>query len=132
MKKISIFVLAVLTIGLAACGNKNAQNAEKVDSTATQATVVDSAFLREASGDYLSYDSQRVVTLQGDGKVVTKGFDKEYVSWELTGKPKNGIASVAVNRKGLDNLVKDSGVIDLKEGKITINNETYRKKKSKE
>jgi hypothetical protein len=131
MKKTSLFIVAAFTMGLAACGNKTAQNAEKVDSAATQTSIVDSAFQKAAAGDYFSFDSKRVVTLQADGKVVTKGLDKDYISWELASKPQDSTANVTVDRKGMDNLVKDQGVLDLKEGKITIKDETYRKAKSK-
>lgn len=131
MKKASLFFVAVFSVSLIGCGNKTAQNVEKVDSQATQTSFVDTAFQKAAAGNYLSYDSQRIITLQKDGKVFTKGFNNEYVSWELTSKPENGIAQVTVNRKGLDNLVKDPGVINLKGGKITVKDEIYRKAKSK-
>lgn len=127
MKKINLLLASALLLGIASCGNKTAKDSEAVDSTAVVATVVDSSFVKAAAGDYLSYDLQRTITLKEDGTVASKGFQTEYTAWELASQPADSMAEIKVIRKGLEAEVKDPGAIDLKDGRLLIKDETFRK-----
>lgn len=131
MKKVSILFVSSLLIGFASCSNKAPNTAESQDSTAVSTAIVDSTFAKAAAGDYLSYDLQRTITLNADGTITTKGVSQEYTGWELASQPADSMAEIRVDRKGIDAVVKDPGAIDLKDGRLLIKDETYRKRVQK-
>lgn len=131
MKKINLVMATALFIGVASCSSKSPKNVESTDSTAVSTVKVDSNFVKAAAGDYLSYDLKRTVTLKEDGTVTSKGFQTEYTSWELASQPADSMAEIKILRKGLDAEVKDAGAIDLKDGRLLIKDETFRKQAKK-
>ena len=89
--------------------------------------ITDSAFQQKAAGDYASLDQKTVITLNSDFTVTTKNYKKNYYKWEFMVQPQGSEANIMLASKGMDTDIKDQAIIDVEEGKIVVNNETFRK-----
>ena len=110
----------------ASCGNKKAET--KAEPAKVEVEVItDSAFQQKAAGDYASLDQKTVITLNSDFTVTTKNYKKNYYKWEFMVQPQGSEANIMLASKGMDTDIKDQEIIDVEEGKIVVNNETFRK-----
>lgn len=120
-----IFAIAALGLTMAAC---NGKKAEQPQATTTEvAAVTDTAFQNKAAGDYQSYDRSKVITLNSDLTVTTKNT-QDYYKWELIAKPEGDQTIILLDRKGVDKDIQTQVQIDVAEGMMVVNNETFRKK----
>ena len=127
MKNLMIVALGLGLLTISACTNSKKANTSAVP--AEQEIVTDSAFQQAAAGDYKSLDGKTVISLSRDFTVKTQNYSKEYYKWELLSAPNGATEAVIVlDRKGVDKDIKDNAAIDVEEGKIVVNNETFRKK----
>ena len=95
----------------ASCGNKKAET--KAEPAKVEVEVItDSAFQQKAAGDFT---------------VTTKNYKKNYYKWEFMVQPQGSEANIMLASKGMDTDIKDQAIIDVEEGKIVVNNETFRK-----
>ena len=120
-----IFAIAALGLTMAAC---NGKKAEQPQATTTEvAAVTDTAFQNKAAGVYQSYDGSKVITLNSDLTVTTKNT-QDYYKWELIAKPEGDQTVILLDRKGVDKDIQTQVQIDVAEGMMVVNNETFRKK----
>lgn len=126
MKKLTIMAIAMGALAFTACSEKKAP--EAAQPTEVETAVTDSAFQKKAAGDYSTPDGKRVITLNSDFSVKTTNFDKEYYKWALVAKPEVSAVDIQLVRKGIDADVTESATLDVNEGTLLINNETFRKK----
>lgn len=110
----------------ASCGNKKAETTAEPAKVEVE-VITDSAFQQKAAGDYASLDQKTVITLNSDFTVTTKNYKKNYYKWEFMVQPKSSEANIMLASKGMDTDIKDQAIIDVEEGKIVVNNETFRK-----
>lgn len=108
----------------ASCDNKKAETKAE---PAKVEVITDSAFQQKAAGDYASLDQKTVITLNSDFTVTTKNYKKNYYKWEFMVQPQGSEANIMLASKGMDTDIKDQAIIDVEEGKIVVNNETFRK-----
>ena len=99
MKKMMIFAIAALSLTMAACNGKKAEQPQTA--TTEVAVVTDTAFQNKAAGDYQSYDGSKVITLNSDLTVTTKNT-QDYYKWELIAKPEGDQTIILLDRKGVD------------------------------
>lgn len=112
----------------ASCDNKKAETkAEPAKVEVEVEVITDSAFQQKAAGDYASLDQKTVITLNSDFTVTTKNYKKNYYKWEFMVQPQGSEANIMLASKGMDTDIKDQAIIDVEEGKIVVNNETFRK-----
>lgn len=126
MKKSIFFALALGLLTIASCSEKKPAEAQPA-AEQTVEVITDSAFQATAAGDYKTPDGSTVITLNKDFTVKTN-YKKDYYKWELIAKPEGNEVTINLVRKGMDNDVKEQGVVDTQEGKLVVNNETFRKK----
>lgn len=110
----------------ASCGNKKAETTAEPAKVEVE-VITDSAFQQKAAGDYASLDQKTVITLNSDFTVTTKNYKKNYYKWEFMVQPQGSEANIMLTSKGMDTDIKDQAIIDVEEGKIVVNNETFRK-----
>lgn len=110
----------------ASCGNKKAETTAEPAKVEVE-VITDSAFQQKAAGDYASLDQKTVITLNSDFTVTTKNYKKNYYKWEFMVQPQSSEANIMLASKGMDTDIKDQAIIDVEEGKIVVNNETFRK-----
>lgn len=110
----------------ASCGNKKAETTAEPAKVEVE-VITDSAFQQKAAGDYASLDQKTVITLNSDFTVTTKNYKKNYYKWEFMVQPQGSAANIMLASKGMDTDIKDQAIIDVEEGKIVVNNETFRK-----
>lgn len=127
MKKITILAFAMGLLAITSCNDKKEKKQEAVPME--QSSVTDSIFQKSAAGEYKSLDGSRIITINSDFSVATKGLDKDYYKWEFVSAPQDSTANIFLNRKGLDADVQEQALLDLTEGKLVIKNETFRKGK---
>lgn len=120
-----IFAIAALGLTMAACNGKKAEQPQTA--TTEVAVVTDTAFQNKAAGDYQSYDGSKVITLNSDLTVTTKNT-QDYYKWELIAKPEGDQTIILLDRKGVDKDIQTQVQIDVAEGMMVVNNETFRKK----
>lgn len=125
MKKMMIFAIAALGLTMAACNGKKAEQPQTA--TTEVAVVTDTAFQNKAAGDYQSHDGSKVITLNSDLTVTTKNT-QDYYKWELIAKPEGDQTIILLDRKGVDKDIQTQVQIDVAEGMMVVNNETFRKK----
>lgn len=125
MKKILLFAFAVGMITFTSCNKKSTPKEAPVKAE----VVTDSAYQNAAAGNYKSYDGEKVITLNSDFSVKTKGT-KDYYKWELIAKPEGSATTIFLDRKGVDSDVQEQATIDTEEGTLVLKNETYRKEKA--
>ena len=124
MKKMMILAIAVAGMAFAACSNSPKQPQQAPQKAEV---ITDTVFQNKAAGDYKSFDGSKVITLGKDFTVKTQN-DKEYYKWELLAPPQGDAAVISLDRKGADKDIQAQAQIDLIEGTLIVNNETYRKK----
>lgn len=127
MKKSTLIGLGLGMLTIASCGNKKVE-APTQQKAAKAEVITDSAFQQKAAGDYSNPDGSTVIILGSDFTAKVKNYNKEYYKWSLMVKPEGDQANISLIRKGMDTDIEDQAVIDLAEGKIVVNNETFRKK----
>lgn len=127
MKKSTLIALGLGLLTIASCGNKKTE-APVQQETAKPEVITDSAFQKKAAGDYSNPDGSTVISLGSDFTTKVKNYNKEYYKWSLMAKPEGAQANISLIRKGMDTDIEDQATIDLAEGKIVVNNETFRKK----
>ena len=110
----------------ASCSNKKAETTAEPAKVEVE-VITDSAFQQKAAGDYASLDQKTVITLNSDFTVTTKNYKKNYYKWEFMVQPQGSEANIMLASKGMDTDIKDQAIIDVEEGKIIVNNETFRK-----
>ena len=121
----------IVALGLGLLTITACNNSKKADTPAApvkKEVVTDSAFQKAAAGDYKSLDGKTVITLGSDFTAKTQNYNKEYYKWELMSAPNGATEAVIfLDRKGMDKDIQENATIDVEEGKLIVNNETFRK-----
>ena len=125
-KSIMMALCMAMLVFAASCGNKKAETTAEPAKVEVE-VITDSAFQQKAAGDYASLDQKTVITLNSDFTVTTKNYKKNYYKWEFMVQPQGSEANIMLASKGMDTDIKDQAIIDVEEGKIVVNNETFRK-----
>lgn len=123
MKKITFLAIATLALTFTACNSKKEATPKAAQEVET---ITDTAFQAKAAGEYKSYDGSKSITLAKDFGVTTKN-DQDYYKWELAMQPQGNEAIIYLNKKGMDKDIQTQVQLDVEEGKMIVNNETYRK-----
>lgn len=126
MKKSIFFALAMGLLTIASCSDKKPAEAQPAKEAQVE-VIKDSAFQVAAAGDYKTPDGSTTITINSDFTVKTN-YKKPYYKWALIAKPEGSEVAISLIRKGMDNDVTEQAVIDTQEGKLVVNNETFRKK----
>lgn len=129
MKKGITLIAMTALISLAAC---NSQPKVKTMTTAeTPEVAIDSACMKANTGKYMSYDGKKSITLNADGTVECKNTKYNYDSWNVMTK-EGDQASCRLSRKGIDQPISISVLMNLTEHSIIVDNETFRMAAKKE
>lgn len=125
MKKLSFIALALGLLTISACDNKKAET--PAPAKAEVEVIKDSAFQEKVAGEYKSLDQKTVITLNSDFTASVKEYNKQYYKWQFIAKPEGTTLNIELVRKGLDSDINESALLDVEEGKLVVNNETFRK-----
>lgn len=124
----SIFALGLGMLALTSCDSKKAEPAAPAK-PAEEEVIKDSLTQQKVAGEYKSLDQKTVIKLNSDFTASTKNYTKEYTKWAFETKPTVTQFNIQLIRKGMDSDIKEEALLDLDEGKIVVNNETFRKSK---
>lgn len=121
-----MIALGLGLLAFSACDTKKAETAAPAAKAEVE-VIKDSAFQQKVAGEYKSLDQKTVITLSSDFTASVKEYNKEYYKWAFVTKPEANQINVRLIRKGMDTDIEDDALVDTDEGKIVINNETFRK-----